>query len=162
MYVVAFTELFSLNSSQFNLGGVNKLRDLLKNLQNIYTSNRLIAGNVFNRNDINTALQLLDQLNLRDIGLYTIQKYLDKVLDRIDGLDPIRKQSQIEKLSEFNLVCLNHINFFIDILDQMAVYLNSDRILHYDQTLFNKITQLGGVSSVYNKYLKYKQKYLMK
>jgi len=160
MYVLAFAELFSLNKTQFNLNGVNKLRELLQLIKNIYTTSRLINAGTFVYDDINTSLTLLNQLNLNKIGMYTIQTYFVKVLKRLDSLDSVKKQEQLIELDKFNIQCMIHIDFFISILDDMDVYLNSDRVLHYDQSLFKKITQLGGVENVYNKYLKYKGKYL--
>ena len=160
MYVLVFAELFSLEQNQFIENGTNKLADLLQLIKYIYTDSRLITGTTFNYTDINNTLTLLNKLNLQKYSLYSIQDYFIKVLKRIELLDPERKQYEINQLKGFNKECLIHINFFITILNDMTTYLNSNHILHYDQSLFKKITQLGGVENVYNKYKKYKGKYI--
>jgi hypothetical protein len=82
----------------------------------------------------------------------------DEMTGILNALNAEKNSTDIEEFKKYLLNILETVNFFLECVGKIRYYLNAP--FQEEEQQIVEVSQLGGTSKYYQKYLKYKKKYL--
>ena len=154
LFIFAIFELLFINRATNNIIQQPQLKQLIQ----LFSLKYNVLQNLQINELSEEILGIFTTIELQNLIIYKIIKQHKIIWTKITReADQLKKADHIEKFNQYSKISRDNLLSIDFILRKINDYVTNPTLGHINQDRMNEFNQLGGY---YNKYLKYKQKYL--